>query len=215
MIRLACLTLLLGACNLYYGGGDDPCVQNAAPGVPPQEFRDPSNGQCEAIGYPGGCDSQCGPCPVTGIALPDWSACYGACDALPEAACLANATCHAAYIYAGNGQQTPTFWGCWELPPSGALSGGSCAGLDAQTCSEHTDCVSTYDGYLAPGTASTFDHCAPEALPPPPPACTTLTTEADCKARSDCDTIYTGTDCTCDHDGCTCQTETFASCKPL
>ena len=290
MIRLALLVSLLGACSLYWGGGDDDTCHPTGLDVPAQLLRDPYNGTCISESTGPTCNPSCGPCPATNsppstVDL-DWASCLGSCEQLAESACLESSSCHAAYTYTGNGQQTPTFWGCWDLPPNGAVTGGSCTGLDAQTCEAHTDCVSTYDGYLAPNTDSTFDHCAAE--PPPPgnacdgmtcmsgdicvlqditggfvsecvspsdagtcggatacaivvpacpsgtirgvlgacyspycipaaecsmPACSTLTTEAACTARTDCDTIYDGMGCTCDHDGCTCTSETFDHCQ--
>ena len=288
MIRLTWVLVLLGGC-LY--GGSDPCLQNKGGLAAAQELRDPNNGMCQGLGGGGTCGGQCGPCYATanGAAptlAPNWAQCEGSCSALSESACLASTSCHAAYEYQGNGAQTPTFWGCWELP-AGAVQ-GSCTNLDAQSCSQHTDCISTYDAYDAPGTANTYDHCAPEPtqascagvncgtgnmcvlegpltggaftatcvsiaaagscngavacdavfLPCPTgsirgmtpscytpycipldecvlPACSTLTTESTCKARTDCDPIYDGSSCTCDLNGCRCQVETFTHCQPL
>jgi hypothetical protein len=180
------------------------CLETGGPPIADIQQRDPQSGQCVDTSPP--CDTACGPCPATGAVALDWATCSGACEALTESACLASATCHAAYQDAGG--PTPTFWGCWDLPPSGAIT-GACTNLDAQTCSEHTDCVSVYA--LANGTTS-FARCAAETVQA---ACSTLTTEAACKARADCDPVYTGTDCTCDHTGCTCKTETFAHCQTL
>jgi hypothetical protein len=135
--------------------------------------------------------------------------CGGACDSLAEADCLANASCHATY--SDDPTPSPVFWGCWNLPPSGALT-GSCTGLDAQTCSEHTDCVSIYTGPVnqPQNFVPSFERCQPEVAAP---ACATLTTEAACKARPDCDAVYNGMNCTCDSNGCTCATETYAKCE--
>jgi hypothetical protein len=44
------------------------------------------------------------------------------------------------------------------------------------------------------------------------PACETLTTEAQCTARGDCNAVYAGMNCTCDPD-CTCQTLTYERCE--
>jgi hypothetical protein len=44
------------------------------------------------------------------------------------------------------------------------------------------------------------------------PACETLTTEAACTARSDCEAVYVGSGCTCEAGTCTCQTQSFESC---
>ncbi len=184
-----------------------PCEFAAA--IPAQQLRDPSSGQCVSFGGGMPCDPACGQeCPGVG-AEPDWATCGGVCDALDEAQCLASTTCHAAYQDDSAAQ--PVFWSCWELPPSGAIE-GSCANLDAQTCSEHDDCTSLYTGPVnqPPNFVPSFESCQPKVAAP---ACSTLTTEAACKARNDCDAVYTGTNCTCDNNGCTCQTETFAHCQ--
>lgn len=174
--------------------------------APALQLRNPDTGQCEVFDAGPPCDSRCGPCPDIGIALPDWAQCFGPCEGLLEAACLANATCHASYK--DGGAAAPTFAACFELPPSGAIT-GACTNLDAQRCSEHTDCITVYSA--GPGTPS-FTSCVAEVMPV---ACSTLTTEAACKGRTDCDPVYTGTNCTCDHNGCTCATETFKSCQSL
>jgi hypothetical protein len=184
------------------------CAQEGAGAIASESLRDPSTGQCTTLGSPG-CDPACGQlCPATG-ALPDWAACGGPCDSLTEAQCLASATCHAAYQDDSAAQ--PVFWGCWGLPPSGP-STGSCTNLDAQTCSEHPDCTSLYTGPVnqPPSFVPSYESCHPKVMPP---ACSTLTTEAACKARSDCDAVYTGMNCTCDNNGCTCATETFSHCQ--
>jgi hypothetical protein len=126
-------------------GCSDPKVcnyANAGAAVADLQYRDPQSGQCQSFGTP--CDSACGPCPLyAGAAMPDWAPCYGACESLTESQCLASASCHTAY--SDDPTPNPVFLGCWELPPSGAIT-GACDNLDAQTCSEHTDCASLYTG---------------------------------------------------------------------
>jgi hypothetical protein len=58
-----------------------------------------------------------------------------------------------------------------------------------------------YSGYCIPTTSCEV------------PACETLTTEAACTSRNDCNPVYSGTNCTCDSSGCTCQTLTFERCE--
>jgi hypothetical protein len=193
------------SCPVYNTAGGAPEA------VPAQELRDPSDGQCTAFSYPGGgggyCDPQCGPCAQAGGpaigAQPDWAMCYGPCTSLDETQCLASTTCHTAYV-AGPGPGAIAFWGCWDLPPSGATT-GSCSGVDAQTCSEHPDCTSLYTS----GATDQYSSCTAKVTPP---ACSTLATETACKARPDCDPIYIGTNCTCDASGGTCATETYDHC---
>jgi hypothetical protein len=80
---------------------------------------------------------------------------------------------------------------CNMAPP--ACPPGTTAGID-------NDC---YTGYCIPNA-----DCAPED-------CASITTEAACTARSDCEAVYTGTNCTCDESGCTCTTLTFDRCESL
>ena len=208
MMRIAALLLVVGGC-LYTDPPPPPPCQYAAKEPAQPGYRDPSNGQCETFGQP--CDPACGQaCPATGaIAQPDWGSCSGACESLTEMQCLASTTCHAAYQ--DSPTPSPTFWGCWELPPSGPIQ-GTCTNLDAQTCSEHPDCTSLYTSPVnsGPNFVPAFEKCVAKVMQA---ACSTLTTETDCKARPDCDTVYTGTNCTCDSSGCTCATETFLRCQ--
>ena len=278
MMRAVPLIAVLAGC-LYSSDKPPPCQYGVAKAPAQPALRDPANGQCEVQSYP--CDPACGQtCAGVAIANPDWATCGGACESLNEAQCLATPTCHAAYQ--DSPTPTPTFWGCWDLPPSGAAQ-GSCTNLDAQTCSEHPDCTSLYTSPVnqGPGFVPSFERCNPEAngtcdtidcgagnvcvespggggvecqpaatagtcgglschdTPPAcptqtlpgigadgcytgycipntectQPLCTSLTTEAQCTARSDCNSIYNGSNCTCDSRGCTCQTETFAHCQ--
>jgi len=154
LVLAACTTTKKPVCN----------YQEDEPGIAEIQYRDPQSGQCQSFGSPYPCDPQCGQlCPATGAgdALPDWAMCGGACDGLSETQCLASPSCHAAYQ--DSPTPSPTYWGCWELPPSGAIT-GSCSGLDAQTCSEHTDCVSNYTSPVnaGPSFVPSFVSCAAE-----------------------------------------------------
>jgi hypothetical protein len=181
------------------------CLEAGNADIADLSYRDPSTGQCESFGQP--CDTSCGPCPLSDI-LPDWGTCYGACDSLTETQCLATADCHAAYQ--DDSAAHPVFWGCWDMPAT--TLHGSCANLDAQTCSEHDDCSSLYTGPVnqPPNFVPSFESCQAEAMQV---ACATLTLETACLARTDCDPIYDGTNCTCDPHGCTCQNQAFARCQ--
>jgi hypothetical protein len=201
MTRSVCVLLafVLGACS-FFGQSSPPdamiCGYSGGSGY---QLRDPETGQCESIGS--GCDPCAGGCPAE-PAL-DWATCQGACDTLTESQCLANDTCHAGYL-------DSAFWGCFDLPPSGAMTGGGCTGLDDQTCSEHPDCVSDYSDGGSGSAYAQYSACAPTT---PLPACSTLTTAATCTARADCEPIYDGSNCTCTPSNCTCQTETFDHCQ--
>jgi hypothetical protein len=80
---------------------------------------------------------------------------------------------------------------CNMAPP--ACPPGTTAGID-------NGC---YTGYCIPNA-----DCAPED-------CASITTEAACTARNDCEAVYTGSNCTCDDSGCTCTTLTFDRCESL
>jgi hypothetical protein len=206
MTRVAVVVLALAGCF----------VHRTCPlyDVAEQQLRNPANGECETFSPDLPCDPDCGPCPYGGSKVhteppPDWGTCFGQCNGLAEMQCLAQAQCHATYQ--DDSAASPVYWGCWDLPPSGAIT-GTCTNLDAQTCSEHTDCVSIYTGPVnqPQNFVPSFISCKPEVASA---ACTTLTTEAACKARPDCDAVYTGMNCTCDSNGCTCQTETYSHCE--
>jgi hypothetical protein len=161
-MRATWVFVLLAACTTTTTKPPPPCAYDNA-GIADIEYRDPQTGQCQSFGY--GCDPTCGaPCPetgATGVAQPDWGQCGGVCDGIGEAQCLANASCHAAYQ--DDSAAKPVFWGCWELPPSGAVT-GACTNLDAQTCSEHTDCISLYTGPVnqPANFVPSFESCAAE-----------------------------------------------------
>jgi hypothetical protein len=163
-MRAAWLCVLLAACTTQTKP-PPPCGAGGAL-IADIEYRDPQTGQCQSFGYP--CDPACGQaCPETGTGAvgsqqPDWGMCGGACEGLPEAQCLASASCHAAYQDDPSALR-PVFWGCWELPPSGART-GSCSGLDAQTCSEHADCASQYTSPVnqPPNFIPSFESCVAE-----------------------------------------------------
>ena len=205
------LWLIAGLAGCFFDEKPPICNSTGLEDIASQLLRDPSNGQCTTVDSQPPCDPACGQvCPAVNSApYSDWATCGGPCDSLTEVQCLASTTCHAAYQDDSAAQ--PVFWGCWGLPPSGPVQ-GSCTSLDAQTCSEHIDCFSLYTGPVnqPPNFVPAFESCQPKVMPP---ACSTLTTEAACKARNDCDAVYTGMNCTCDKNGCTCQTETFSHCQ--
>ncbi|HTR49424.1 MAG TPA: hypothetical protein VMJ10_01880 [Kofleriaceae bacterium] len=207
--RLSCLALVLAGCNLYWDGVPPPdapiCAGPGGGSIAVLELRDPSSGDCENFS-PGGCP--CGTDCAEPL-VPDWATCTGACEQLDESACLAAPGCHGAYWVSNlEDNMGPVFWGCWEVEPTGPIQ-GSCTGLDPYTCTAHDDCIGLYEQQT--DTSPIYQGCAPEPKSPQA-ACSSLTTEAACKARPDCDPIYVGSDCTCDEHGCTCQTETFEYC---
>jgi hypothetical protein len=124
------------------------------------ETRDPETGTCSSPACDGG-------------SLPpdrtDWAPCDSSCEALTEAACVQAAECRVAYAQS---PQLPTssFYGCWAVAPSGPIDEGGigCDGLDAITCSRHSDCIATYQLTLGPGdeiTGAQFVSCDGEPAP--------------------------------------------------
>jgi hypothetical protein len=96
--------------------------------------------------------------------------------------------------------------------------GTSCVAGTCQTCSD-AGCVCQRDDDCP--SPQVCDHSSATCTSPPP-ACTTLTSEAACSARADCTPVYGGMNCTnsagstC-HSGeadCTCATYSFAVCTP-
>ncbi len=197
--------ILLTGCGLYtHGGGDDICLEGTPGAVPALELRDPSTGVCQAFGGGGGCGT-CQPCAAVGTVEPDWAMCGGACEALDETHCLAQAGCHAAYTENPAADQLPQFWQCWGVPPSGPISTGTCTGLDAQACSDHDNCSTLY----AKTSGTSFEECLPERtayapgecapavdcliVPPGPPACPAGTIAGITPGASPClSSSYTG-----------------------
>lgn len=161
MRRLASVVWLLAlvsGCDLYWNNnGDDDCKYYSYEGdiAPSVGVRNPTTGQCE--GGWGGCDNPCAPCAAEdlggAVAQPDWASCQSACTGLAENACIAQAGCQASYDLSGS---AATFAGCFETAPSGPVSTGTCAGLDAHECTRHDNCSTFY----RPGV---FDHCAAES----------------------------------------------------
>lgn len=203
MRRLACaVVVLLSGCDLYFtdgDGDDDPCVYPAT-GVegdvaPANELRNPYTGECEPFGYPYPCDGVCGPCPPTGaeIAQPDWGSCYSSCEGLAETACLAAPGCFAAYTEYPTEDRAAEFRGCWQTAPSGPISSGSCANLDAQECSRHDNCTAHYDA-----SPSEFMFCAPEH----PKSCTEVTCAPGSHCEEHCDPSGCQPMCVPDADAC-------------
>jgi hypothetical protein len=171
MIRIVCLVACLGGCMER-----KTCPLTAEPGIADEVLRDPSTGQCQSFGVGGSCDPSCGPCPALTEAIPadpDWGTCNGGCAALTETQCLATPDCHASYQ--DDSAASPVFWGCWDLPRSGVVH-GACAGLDAQTCTEHDDCASLYTGPVnqPQNFVPSFERCIDE----PATACSSV----DCGA---------------------------------
>jgi hypothetical protein len=180
-MRLLIALILLGGCDLYFGGGhsDDTTCSNWV-GVS-QELRDPETGMCETFESGGTCSPDC-PCPdFPAVPEHNWAACSGPCEALDETTCLATAGCHASYTD-GN-----TLLGCWETDPN-PLEGGSCVGLDAQTCLRHDDCSSTY---TVEQGADVFATCIAEPSDP----CAVVDCAGQCEVQcTQCDP--TALDCT-------------------
>ena len=175
---LAITVLPLGACNLYFSGGDDPepCEfgggTNDAPAIDEQiaeQLRNPQSGQCESFFGGGGswpCDDACGPCPATDTAgapifVPSWGVCEGMCNGLDENTCLATNACRGIYTAEG-------FQECWQTDQESVPTTEpvDCDGLEAQDCSRYDYCSAMHRGSCeSPGTDEGGEPafvCAPE-----------------------------------------------------
>jgi hypothetical protein len=205
-------------CSAVHGSGTTPgqaigdfdhCqAETCSHPFPGISLRDPQSGQCETIG---------GGCVALPLVRPDWADCTSACTGLDQTTCEATDGCRAIFVDpcpAGDCALPFVYNDCWATAPSGPIRGGGCASLDAQTCSEHDDCIANHDGIG--GGAGGFLACADETTPPPPPpACDTITDEMTCIARADCQPEYNGSDCSCDASGCHCNVWTFIACHAL
>ena len=212
MKALLALLAVTSACSLYSGsgGGSDAMCAVAKTPIDVEMLIDPSTNQCDSFTIGGG-GCACEPCPDQGAGsgqlIPGWAQCDSACTALAEQACLTTTGCHATYQTNDVGT---TFWTCDAVAVAGAAN-GACATLGAQDCSTRDDCTATFlDSTMTQVPTTSFASCAAEV---PAVACATITDEATCTARTDCEAVYTGTNCTCDEHGCTCATETFAYCE--
>lgn len=140
----------------------------------------------------------------------------GVCEGLDPLTCTQHDDCVGLYVDEPNNQEPGTEFDRCAPEPGGLCSSDTdCLGgeqCDTSTCHQ-APCPPCNDcGACAP---TCYGVCTPGLPPPPPPPapCSSLSTEAACTARTDCEAVYTGYNCTCDLSGCTCQTETFASCE--
>jgi hypothetical protein len=203
---LAALAVLVpsAGCGLYFGAGDPP--PDAGPcqyGEDLATYRNPQDGTCQAFGGGNPCNVGEGAAPR---AQPDWAFCGSSCEALDENSCLAASGCRAAYQDLGVApcpldvpcDPTPSkFLGCWGTAPSGPISSGSCAGLDAQSCSEHDNCTAHYvDTGFAPDSAGlqqalSFNGCLDEQ--PQGGSCATV--DIGCPVGTHCEDVCTPQPC--------------------
>jgi hypothetical protein len=173
-IAYAALALLLTpACVIHWGGDDDDiiCPLNAEDdgegfAAPAPGLRNPFNLQCEFFGGGGGCrgglEGEADLAPV-----PTWGQCESTCDFLAENECIATSACRTAYdhnclLTDGPCPALTPFIGCFPVDTTGPVQ-GSCEGLDAQECSRHDNCLSTYT--VDSGGVRQFSLCMPELTP--------------------------------------------------
>lgn len=167
MQRLASLAFLLAvpSCVFFEDNDDDVCPLYEAGGRGTEgigvELRDPTTGTCQAYGYGYDCADPCQPCAEPAIAYPDWGYCDGRCEILDESTCKTTSGCRA--VYAGS-----EFHECWSTSQSGPIQGGNCVGLDANSCSQHDDCVAIH---AAGAPIGTFASCANETGGVDPGSC--------------------------------------------
>ena len=179
MKRLLCTAALLAVmsltsgCMIYFGDdtGDD-CYYEDQPDDYWLGYRNPETGVCEdwGGGGGGGCYDDYddyGGAEADPIPLPDWASCPGACEGLDELTCLATEGCRGAYYQEDcpPGSDCDAFFEiyfmeCWGTAPTGPIY-GACEGLDAYSCSLHSDCIAVYTENWDTG-GQLFSYCAPE-----------------------------------------------------
>jgi hypothetical protein len=188
-MRVAVLLVLLSACQLPLGDDDDDEIDCDA--LPVLALRDPQTGTCTTIGYLTNDCKACGNCVPDDLDVMDRAKCglSSRCENLPEGDCLHEDGCRT--VYTGDDH----YLGCWGVAPTGVTSQGTCAGLDADQCSHHTNCSAWYD---ANGVAPVaFDHCGDA---PPLTACKWTSCEPDKQCVQDCTPCDASGGASCDAD---------------
>lgn len=172
---------------------DQTCASvDCGPGYTCAETCDAASGQCYPSCYPSG--------PT------DPGSCTGAisCET-PTPACPANTV---------PGIENGCYTGfCIPLSACGPADPGSCDKTGVTCAIAAPACPANTVPGVTNGCWSGF--CIPTSTCPVP-ACETVTDEATCQSRSDCEPVYDGQGCTCTPDGaCTCQSESFARCETI
>lgn len=175
VVLLSMILALAPGCALVFddgGSGDDVCLAGAPePASLPAPQRDPETLTCQSFGG-GGCVPECGPCPAVAVDLapiPTWGFCNGACEALSESACAAEAGCRvvkdAACAVSG---ACPAFLGCFPTDQLADPSIDCFAARDGFTCSRNAACTAYHRAtQLAIAEVERpFAMCAPEGRSP-------------------------------------------------
>ncbi len=153
-------------------------------------------------------------CGAAGAAVTCMTSCPLPCEGRDETTCMNSAgSCTPQYCPNCDGGQT--FEGCAATGSGGIACGlecpapPSCSFLDETECKSATGCTAEYCPSCTGG--QTFEGCSPPnsgaiacpAACPAPAACSTVTTEAACNARTDCYSVFDdpGT-CGCNAVGC-------------
>jgi hypothetical protein len=147
------LALAAGGCVIHLGDDDGgTCVvedgTEPAFDIAVSLLLDPETLACVEVGFGGGCDSRCGPCPEPLPPFPSWGSCQSHCTGLAEDACADTAGCRTAYDHACLTGEGPCnafqpFIGCFAIDTTGPAT-GACGGLDAFECSRREHCLATY-----------------------------------------------------------------------
>jgi hypothetical protein len=156
----------------------------------------------------------------------------GACNTLDATGCIFRDDCDSIYTSPDGVQaQSGTFVSCEP-----EVRGTSCTGVDCgtgshceQQCALCNSAMCNCQAFCVPDNACPIDCTAGDNCVEtcdastgmcswacvPTTQCEALTTEATCKARTDCEPIYKGDNCTCTPTVCTCQSETYERCQTL
>jgi hypothetical protein len=169
----------------------------------------------------------------TQVGLPAHST--GACISLDATSCIFRDDCSSFYNAVGGAQAfSGNFTFCEDEAKATTCTGVDCGpgahceqqcqACDSQMCNCQAFCVPDLGcqgvdcgpGFTCVESCDSTGACGTcQATCVPTTTCEALNTEADCKARTDCEPIYMGDNCTCTPTTCTCETETYERCQSL
>jgi hypothetical protein len=124
-------------------------------------------------------DPASGKCAESAAAGSDWAPCDSGCEDLEKEACESSSNCRAAYLQLETCSEEvcePIFYECWGVAPSGPMIGATCAELNADECSQYSDCVAIHSARVSNDDVyrqamGDFERCAPPGDGPQPLYC--------------------------------------------
>jgi hypothetical protein len=197
-VLLSLAFIHLAGCYIVFpehGSGDDVC-DNPLPGdgrepasaIAP--LRNPNTLTCDDFNG-GGCNPDCGPCPLALAPIPSWGQCFSSCEGLGEAECSTREDCRIVKdaFCAIQGDCFTDFVGCFPTDTFVDTSLDCTTAFDGESCSRNPACTAFHRPKACPLTdpvepecLQEFAFCAPEGVGP-----------GLCNAPVACDAI--GPDC--------------------